>query len=105
MSIINCCGLIDLISPQLLLLTYDKVRGKGLMNAVVIDDTSSDGSYAWNICLKLADLGLLAKPTHGDIIRFTPPLVMTDAQVSKGCQCLTECALEWMYNIMGCVVY
>lgn len=51
------------------------------MNAVVIDDRSDDGSYAWNVCLKLADLGLLAKPTHGDIIRFTPPLVITDAQV------------------------
>jgi hypothetical protein len=63
---------------------WRKVRGKGLMNAVVVDDRSKDGSYAWNICLKLADLGLLAKPTHGDIIRFTPPLIMTDAQVARG---------------------
>ena len=52
------------------------VRGKGLLNAVVINDTE-DSSTAWNICLKLRDNGLLAKPTHGNIIRFAPPLVMT----------------------------
>ena len=50
------------------------------MNAVVIDD-SSDPDYAWKVCLRLANLGLLAKPTHGHIIRFTPPLVMTDNEV------------------------
>eukprot|EP00604_Paraphysomonas_vestita_P001802 CAMPEP_0174821284 /NCGR_PEP_ID=MMETSP1107-20130205/6131_1 /TAXON_ID=36770 /ORGANISM="Paraphysomonas vestita, Strain GFlagA" /LENGTH=310 /DNA_ID=CAMNT_0016038131 /DNA_START=239 /DNA_END=1167 /DNA_ORIENTATION=+ len=58
------------------------VRGQGLMNAVVIDD-STDPDYAWKICLRLADLGLLAKPTHGHIIRFTPPLVMTDNELSE----------------------
>lgn len=52
------------------------VRGKGLLNAVVINDTE-DSSTAWDICLKLRDNGLLAKPTHGNIIRFAPPLVMT----------------------------
>lgn len=52
------------------------VRGKGLLNAVVINDTE-DSSTAWEICLKLRDNGLLAKPTHGNIIRFAPPLVMT----------------------------
>jgi ornithine--oxo-acid transaminase len=59
-----------------------QIRGKGLMNAVVIDD-AHDPEYAWKICLRLADLGLLAKPTHGHIIRFTPPLVMTDNEVSS----------------------
>lgn len=52
------------------------VRGKGLLNAIVIND-SEESKTAWNICLKLRDNGLLAKPTHGNIIRFAPPLVMT----------------------------
>lgn len=56
------------------------IRGKGLLNAMVIDDTE-DGDAAWNICLKLRDNGLLAKPTHGNIIRFAPPLVMNESQI------------------------
>ncbi|WP_242205329.1 ornithine--oxo-acid transaminase [Aestuariivivens insulae] len=56
------------------------VRGKGLLNAIVIND-SEDSSTAWDICLKLRDNGLLAKPTHGNIIRFAPPLVMTEEQL------------------------
>ncbi|TXE06538.1 ornithine--oxo-acid transaminase [Gelidibacter salicanalis] len=56
------------------------VRGKGLLNAIVIND-SEDGETAWNICLALRDNGLLAKPTHGNIIRFAPPLVITEAQL------------------------
>ncbi len=56
------------------------VRGKGLLNAIVINDTE-DSDTAWNICLKLRDNGLLAKPTHGNIIRFAPPLVMTEDQL------------------------
>ncbi len=56
------------------------VRGKGLLNAIVIND-SEDSDTAWNICLKLRDNGLLAKPTHGNIIRFAPPLVMTETQL------------------------
>ncbi|MGJ8593270.1 MAG: ornithine--oxo-acid transaminase [Aquaticitalea sp.] len=56
------------------------VRGKGLLNAVVINDTE-DSDTAWNICLALRDNGLLAKPTHGNIIRFAPPLVMTKAEL------------------------
>ncbi len=60
------------------------VRGKGLLNAVVIDDTP-DSDTAWNLCLRLADNGLLAKPTHGNIIRFAPPLVMTEAQLDECC--------------------
>tara|TARA_X000000950_G_scaffold103066_1_gene130086 strand:+ start:4959 stop:6248 length:1290 start_codon:yes stop_codon:yes gene_type:complete len=56
------------------------VRGKGLLNAIVIND-SPDSDTAWNICLKLRDNGLLAKPTHGNIIRFAPPLVMTEEQL------------------------
>ncbi|WOC40248.1 ornithine--oxo-acid transaminase [Polaribacter sp. HL-MS24] len=56
------------------------VRGKGLLNAVLINDTE-DSSTAWDICIKLRDNGLLAKPTHGNIIRFAPPLVMTEAEL------------------------
>jgi ornithine--oxo-acid transaminase len=56
------------------------VRGKGLLNAIVINDTE-DSETAWNICVQLAENGLLAKPTHGNIIRFAPPLVMTEEQL------------------------
>lgn len=56
------------------------VRGKGLLNAIVIDD-DEESDTAWNICLTLRDNGLLAKPTHGNIIRFAPPLVMTEEQL------------------------
>jgi len=63
--------------------TNDKVilvRGKGLLNAIVINDTE-ESKTAWNICMKLKDNGLLAKPTHGNIIRFAPPLVITEEQL------------------------
>jgi len=56
------------------------VRGKGLLNAVVIND-SEDSSTAWDICVRLKDNGMLAKPTHGNIIRFAPPLVMNKEQL------------------------
>tara|TARA_R110001583_G_scaffold4351_2_gene25180 strand:- start:18227 stop:19468 length:1242 start_codon:yes stop_codon:yes gene_type:complete len=56
------------------------VRGKGLLNAIVIND-SEDSTTAWDICMKLRDNGLLAKPTHGNIIRFAPPLVMNEEQL------------------------
>ncbi|RZJ36700.1 MAG: ornithine--oxo-acid transaminase [Flavobacterium sp.] len=57
------------------------VRGKGLLNAVVIND-SEDSSTAWDICIAMRDNGLLAKPTHGNIIRFAPPLVMNEEQLN-----------------------
>ena len=56
------------------------VRGKGLLNAIVINDTE-ESDTAWNICMRLRDNGLLAKPTHGNIIRFAPPLVMNEEQL------------------------
>ena len=66
------------------------VRGKGLLNAMVIktgEETehnwNTDGELAWNLCLKMRDNGLLAKPTHGNIIRFAPPLVITEAQIHE----------------------
>lgn len=58
----------------------NKVRGKGLLNAILINDTE-DSSTAWDICMALKENGLLAKPTHGNIIRFAPPLVITKEQL------------------------
>jgi ornithine--oxo-acid transaminase len=58
------------------------VRGKGLLNAIVIND-SEESDTAWNICMRLRDHGLLAKPTHGNIIRFAPPLVMNEQQLRE----------------------
>jgi len=70
------------------------VRGKGLLNAIIInDDEQSD--IAWNICMKLRDNGLLAKPTHGNIIRFAPPLVMTEAQLHDCISIITETLKEF----------
>jgi len=65
------------------------VRGKGLLNAIVINDTD-ESDTAWNICVALKDNGLLAKPTHGNIIRFAPPLVMTEEQLLDCVQIITK---------------
>ena len=59
-----------------------KVRGKGLLNAIVVND-SETGKTAWNLCLALKENGLLAKPTHGNIIRFAPPLIITKEQITE----------------------
>jgi ornithine--oxo-acid transaminase len=56
------------------------VRGRGLLNAIVINDTE-ESDTAWDICMALRDNGLLAKPTHGNIIRFAPPLVINETQL------------------------
>lgn len=58
-----------------------EVRGKGLLNALVIQHKDQDA--AWKLCLALKNNGLLAKPTHGDKIRFAPPLVITETQVNN----------------------
>ncbi len=70
------------------------VRGKGLLNAIVIND-SEDSDTAWNICLKLRDNGLLAKPTHGNIIRFAPPLVMNEEQLMECVAIITKTLKEF----------
>jgi len=59
-----------------------KVRGKGLLNAIVINDTP-DSSTAWDLCVAMKENGLLAKPTHGNIIRFAPPLVMNEQELQE----------------------
>ncbi len=70
------------------------VRGKGLLNAIVIND-SEDSSTAWNICMALKENGLLAKPTHGNIIRFAPPLVMTVEQLKECISIINETILNF----------
>ncbi|MBR6269467.1 MAG: aminotransferase class III-fold pyridoxal phosphate-dependent enzyme, partial [Bacteroidales bacterium] len=64
------------------------VRGKGLLNAVITEP--QDGIEAWDICLKMAEKGLLAKPTHRHIIRFAPPLVITEDQLREGIGIIKE---------------
>ena len=59
-----------------------KVRGKGLLNAIVINDTP-DSSTAWDLCVAMKENGLLAKPTHGNIIRFAPPLVTNEQELQE----------------------
>ncbi|MFN6378261.1 MAG: ornithine--oxo-acid transaminase [Flavobacteriales bacterium] len=70
------------------------VRGKGLLNAIVIDDTE-DSHKAWDLCIQLAENGLLAKPTHGNIIRFAPPLVITEAQLDECIDIITSTVLNF----------
>lgn len=71
-----------------------RVRGKGLLNAILINDTP-ESSTAWNICLNLRDNGLLAKPTHGNIIRLAPPLVITEEQLRDCVRIIEKTVLEY----------
>ncbi|MGF1638637.1 MAG: ornithine--oxo-acid transaminase [Cyclobacteriaceae bacterium] len=70
------------------------VRGKGLLNAVVIND-STESKTAWNICLALKDKGLLAKPTHGNIIRFAPPLVISEEELHECCDIIESTIMKY----------
>jgi ornithine--oxo-acid transaminase len=72
------------------------VRGKGLLNAVVINDSEA-GDTAWNICMKLKEKGLLAKPTHGNIIRFAPPLIIAKDQILD-CSAIIEDTFDEMFG-------
>ncbi|RYZ26075.1 MAG: aminotransferase class III-fold pyridoxal phosphate-dependent enzyme, partial [Sphingobacteriales bacterium] len=65
-----------------------EVRGKGLLNAIVIDHVKKDA--AWELCLQLKEHGLLAKPTHGDKIRFAPPLIITEQQLGECVRIITN---------------
>jgi ornithine--oxo-acid transaminase len=69
------------------------VRGKGLMNAIVI--RPKNGKNAWDVCLKMKELGVLAKPTHGHIIRFTPPLVITEEQLREAIKLIKKAILSF----------
>lgn len=80
----NAMRLGEILRTELRAIPSDRitaVRGKGLLNAIVIRE--QDGINAWDVCLKLKENGLLAKPTHGDIIRFAPPLVITEDQLGE----------------------
>jgi ornithine--oxo-acid transaminase len=70
------------------------VRGKGLLNAIVINDTE-DSSTAWDICMSLKENGLLAKPTHGNIIRFAPPLVISHEQLMECVAIIEKTIMEF----------
>ena len=69
------------------------VRGKGLLNAVVV--TPKNGKTAWDVCLKLRDNGLLAKPTHDHIIRFAPPLVINEEQLLEAIRVIEKTLKEF----------
>ncbi len=73
------------------------VRGKGLLNALVINDTP-ESDTAWNICLALRDNGLLAKPTHGNIIRFAPPLVIAEDELLEAVQLIINTLMLFEKN-------
>jgi ornithine--oxo-acid transaminase len=68
------------------------VRGRGLLNAIVIKPFG-DGKTAYDVCLQLKDNGLLAKQTHGDIIRFAPPLVINEDQIHEACDIIEKVVL------------
>lgn len=68
-----------------------EVRGRGLLDAIVIDHAKANGRTAWDLCLLLKEHGLLAKPTHENIIRLAPPLVISEEELAKGIQIITEC--------------
>ena len=70
------------------------IRGKGLLNAIIIND-SPESSTAWDICIALRDNGLLAKPTHGNIIRLAPPLVMTLPQMNECLDIIEKTLIEF----------
>ncbi|MBX0333847.1 ornithine--oxo-acid transaminase [Pontibacter sp. HSC-14F20] len=70
------------------------VRGRGLLNAIVIQP-AADGRTAWDVCVELKENGLLAKPTHGDIIRFAPPLVMTEEQLHECCDIIEKVIMKF----------
>ncbi|PSR10033.1 MAG: ornithine--oxo-acid transaminase [Candidatus Arcticimaribacter sp.] len=95
----NARALGDLFRAQMNVFIADSkivnlVRGRGLLNAILINDTE-DSKTAWNICLRLRDKGLLAKPTHGNIIRFAPPLVITEEQLLDCIQIITSTLKEF----------
>ena len=72
------------------------VRGKGLLNAIVIDETKTNGRTAWQLCLLLKQRGLLAKPTHENIIRLAPPLVISRLDLERGVNIIKLCLEEFL---------
>lgn len=82
-------GLEDLKSPLI-----KTVRGKGLLNAIVIDESKTNGRSAWDLCMLMKEKGLLAKPTHDNIIRLAPPLVITEEEIAQALKIINEAVTE-----------
>ncbi|CAI7636459.1 unnamed protein product [Penicillium manginii] len=82
-------GLLDLKSPLI-----ETVRGKGLLNAIVIDESKTNGHSAWDLCMLMKTKGLLAKPTHQNIIRLAPPLVITEEEIQQALKIIHEAVTE-----------
>ncbi|KAF7944940.1 hypothetical protein BTUL_0155g00030 [Botrytis tulipae] len=88
-------GLEDFNSPMIKL-----VRGKGLLNAIVIDESKTGGHSAWDLCMLMKSKGLLAKPTHENIIRLAPPLVISEEDIHKALAIIKE-SIEELPNLKG----
>ncbi|KAJ5480697.1 hypothetical protein N7539_006591 [Penicillium diatomitis] len=88
-------GLEDLKSPLI-----QTVRGKGLLNAIVIDESKTNGHSAWDLCMLMKTKGLLAKPTHQNIIRLAPPLVITEEEIKQALQIIGQ-AVNELPNLKG----
>ncbi|KAJ5721311.1 uncharacterized protein N7483_009245 [Penicillium malachiteum] len=82
-------GLEDLKSPLI-----QTVRGKGLLNAIVIDESKTNGHSAWDLCMLMKEKGLLAKPTHQNIIRLAPPLVITEEEIDQALKIIHQAVTE-----------
>ncbi|KAF2647783.1 ornithine aminotransferase [Lophiostoma macrostomum CBS 122681] len=76
------------------------IRGKGLLNAIVIDESRTNGHSAWDLCMLFKEKGLLAKPTHQNIIRLAPPLVITEQEIEDALAIIKE-AMEELPNLKG----
>lgn len=72
----------------------ETVRGKGLLNAIVIDESKTNGHSAWDLCMLMKEKGLLAKPTHQNIIRLAPPLVITEDEIAKSLEIIQAAVTE-----------
>ncbi|KZF24763.1 ornithine aminotransferase [Xylona heveae TC161] len=82
-------GLRDINNPMI-----ETIRGKGLLNAIVIDESKTNGHSAWDLCMLFKEKGLLAKPTHENIIRLAPPLVITEEEISQALAIIKESMAE-----------
>jgi len=76
------------------------IRGKGLLNAIVIDESKTGGHSAWDLCMLMKEKGLLAKPTHQNIIRLAPPLVITEDEIKTALRIIEE-ACEELPDLKG----
>lgn len=88
-------GLAKINNPMISL-----IRGKGLLNAIIIDESRTNGHSAWDLCMLFKEKGLLAKPTHQNIIRLAPPLVITEEQIESALAIIKE-AMEELPNLKG----